>query len=117
MAPNTLRRRMIEEIAKHKDLRFYQKLARSGEFHSNAVVERFLDGVRRECLDHVIILGEAHLRAVLTEWVTHFNFQRPHQGIEQRIPQAKRAQPPDSAGNVVAFPVLSGLHHHYQRAV
>ncbi len=81
----------------------------------NSVAERLLRSVRGECTDHVIILSEAHLRGVLSEYVTHFNIQRPHQGIEQRIHQAKRAQPSNAGGNVVAFPVLNGLHHHYQR--
>ena len=81
----------------------------------NSVVERFLGGVRRECLDHIIILSENHLRSVLSEYVAYFNSQRPHQGIQQRIPRAKGSQPSNGAGNLVAFPVLNGLHHHYQR--
>ena len=83
----------------------------------NAICERFLGGLRRECLDHVLILGEDHLRRVLTEWVGHFNGGRPHQGIRQRIPS--RRQPPGRAeplGSIVAFPVLGGLHHDYRRA-
>jgi hypothetical protein len=82
---------------------------------SNSVVERFLGGVRRECLDHVVILGEAHLRSVLTTHAAYFNSHCPHQGIQQRIPRAKESLTSGSTGNVVAFPVLSGLHHHYQR--
>ena len=80
----------------------------------NTAIERFLGGVRRECLDHIIILGEAHLRSVVTEHVAHFNGQRPHEGIQQRTPLGKASQPSNSTGNVVAFPVLNGLHH-YQR--
>ena len=53
----------------------------------NAVCERFLGSVRRECLDHVIILSEQHLRHVLAEYaLSYFNAARPHQGIGQRIP-------------------------------
>ena len=60
----------------------------------NAICERFLGGLRRECLDHVLLLGEDHLRRVLAEWVGHFNGGRPHQGIGQRIPnQAAAAWP------------------------
>jgi hypothetical protein len=81
----------------------------------NAAVERFLGGARRECLEHIIILGEAHLRSVVTEYVRHFNGQHPHQGIQQRTPLGKGLQPSNSTGNVVAIPVLNGLHHHYQR--
>ena len=82
----------------------------------NSVCERFLGGARRECLDHIIILGEDHLRSVLLEHVgSYFNTARPHQGIGQRIPLGKRAIMSDSAGKIVAFPVLNGLHHDYQR--
>jgi putative transposase len=82
----------------------------------NGVVERFLGGVRRECLDHVIILGEAHLRSVLEEYLAeYFNSARPHQGIGQRIPAPRHSERSSNAGNVVAFPVLNGLHHDYRR--
>ena len=57
----------------------------------NAVCERFLGSVRRECLDHLLILGEAHLRRVLREYVAYFNTARPHQGLRQRIPDPAAA--------------------------
>jgi putative transposase len=83
----------------------------------NSVCERLLGGVRRECLDHVIILGEEHLRSVLSEYVKgHFNTARPHQGIGQRIPSGKRTITSDATGKTTAFPVLNGLHHDYRRA-
>jgi len=83
----------------------------------NATCERFLGSVRRECLDHVVVLGEAHLRRVLREYVAYFNQDRPHQGIGQHIPGDAAASPAHAggAGNVRAFPVLGGLHHAYQR--
>jgi putative transposase len=81
----------------------------------NAVCERFLGGVRRECLDHVIILGDRHLSSVLGQYVSYFNTARPHQGIDQRIPLARQAAGSDSTGKVIAFPVLNGLHHDYRR--
>ena len=52
----------------------------------HALCERFLGSVRRECLDHLLILGEAHLLRVLRAYVTSFNEQRPHQGLAQQIP-------------------------------
>ncbi len=84
----------------------------------NATCERFLGSVRRECLDHVLVLGEAHLRRVLREYVTYFNQDRPHQGICPHIPGNAAASPVHAGGvgNVRAFPVLSGLHHAYRRA-
>ncbi len=84
----------------------------------NATCERFLGSVRRECLDHVLVLGEAHLRRVLREYVAYFNTARPHQGLQQRVP-AGAGRPvlrPETGGQVQAVPVLGGLHHTYRRA-
>ena len=80
--------------------------------------ERFLGSIRRECLDHVLVLGEAHLRRVLRAYMAYFNQDRPHQGLSQHIPDDAVASPVQAgrAGIVRAFPVLGGLHHAYQRA-
>jgi transposase InsO family protein len=87
---------------------------------ANALCERFLGSVRRECVDHLLILGERHLGRVLAAYVTHFNEARPHQGIEQRIPAYIAAAPPpgstDTTPGVIAVPVLGGLHHEYRWA-
>jgi len=83
------------------------------------ICERLLGSVRRECLDHVLILGEDHLRRVLREYVhEYFNVARPHQGLGQQIPGAGGMPPrePDPDGRIVAKPVLGGLHHDYRRA-
>ncbi len=84
---------------------------------ANATCERFLGSVRRECLDHLLVLGEAHLRRVLRAYVTYFNHARPHQGIRQAIPAGARPVEPQDVGrgHIVAFPVLGGLHHDYRR--
>lgn len=83
----------------------------------NAVCERYLGGLRRECLDHVLILGEDHLRRVLAEWVLHFNDGRPHQGLGQHIPRHLRfPNSPSSGDEVVGFPLFNGLHHDYRWA-
>ncbi len=84
---------------------------------ANATCERFLGSVRRECLDHVIVLGEGQLRRVLREYVAYFNRARPHQGIGQAIPTASgAASPPCPLAPLVSIPVLGGLHHDYRRA-
>lgn len=80
----------------------------------NASCERFLGSVRRECLDHVIVLGERHLQTVLLEYVAYFNASRPHQGLRQRVPVPSTATCSCDSGRVVALPVLGGLHHDYQ---
>src|SRR5690606_7714257 len=82
----------------------------------NATCERFLGSVRRECLDHLIILGETHLRSVLREYVAHFNAGRPHQGIAQRVPSPGPDDVCGSIATIVPTPVLGGLHHDYRRA-
>ena len=84
----------------------------------NAVCERFLGSVRRECLDHLLILGETQLRRVLRDYVQYFNHDRPHQGLAQRIPAvpAEGAAPAMRCGSVRAIPILGGLHHSYARA-
>jgi len=98
----------------------------------NSVCERFIGSVRRECLDHVVILSEAGMRRLVEEYVRYFNESRPHQGLGQQIPaavaQASSPTPPkltlvsshsDSAQRVdrgvVSVPVLGGLHHDYHR--
>jgi len=84
---------------------------------ANATCERFLGSVRRECLDHVLVLGEGHLRRVLREYAAYFNSARPHQGIGQAIPDAPRSALSSSPVTpIVAIPVLGGLHHDYRRA-
>ncbi len=77
----------------------------------NAVCERFLGSVRRECLDHVLVLGEAHLRRILRAYVAYFNTARPHQGLRQRVPAAPEGCAPRLLlpCSVRAVPVLGGL--------
>ena len=83
----------------------------------NATCERFLGSVRRECLDHVLVLGEAQLRQILREYVRYFNRDRLHQGLAQRIPvDAEEGATRATTGAVRAIPVLGGLHHTYARA-
>ncbi len=84
---------------------------------ANAICERFLGSVRRECLDHVILLNERHAQRVLREYVDHFNSARPHQGIGQKVPKGSVVTDPSSrTGRVISFPGLKGLHHEYQWA-
>jgi putative transposase len=84
---------------------------------ANAICERFLGSVRRECLDHLLILREKQLQRVLNVYVVYFNQARPHQGIKQQIPErSAKSMPSSHAYEVISFPVLGGLHHDYRRS-
>jgi transposase InsO family protein len=83
---------------------------------ANAVCERFLGSVRRECLDHLLVLGERHLLRVLREYAASFNRARPHQGLGQATPEPSSGAPGNREGPVCAVLVLGGLHHDYRRA-
>jgi len=83
---------------------------------ANAICERFLGSLRRECLDFFLILNERHLRRTMRQYQDYFNQARPHQGISQRIPCRSDAAPLQQArGKIVAHPVLGGLHYDYRR--
>jgi transposase InsO family protein len=81
---------------------------------ANAICERFLGSLRRECLDHVLILSERHLHRVVKEYTEYFNHARPHQGIKQHIPcRPERPDAPPVNGKLSSRLVLAGLHHDY----
>jgi putative transposase len=84
---------------------------------ANAVCERFLGSVRRECLNHFLIFQEKQLYRLLKAYVVYFNQARPHQGLRQRIPDPSSPSAPfPNPSQVIAVPVLGGLHHDYRRA-
>jgi putative transposase len=85
---------------------------------ANAICERFLGSVRRECLDHYLIFLAKQLHRLLKAYALYFNQARPHQGLEQRIPDppVQAAPPLNQLNQVIAVPVLGGLHHDYRKA-
>jgi transposase InsO family protein len=78
----------------------------------NGHVERLIGTVRRECLDRVLILGESHLRKILISYASYYNEVRTHLALSKDAPLGRRVQ---RSGDIVAIPILSGLHHHYVR--
>jgi transposase InsO family protein len=80
----------------------------------NPYAERLIGSIRRECVDHVIVLGERHLRRSLTDYLTYYHGSRTHLSLENDAPTPRRGQA-ITDGNVVAFPEVGGLHHRYER--
>lgn len=84
---------------------------------ANAYAERFVLSVRRELLDHVVVLHEEGLSCLLKQYVEHVNRSRPHQGIEQQIPaEVERPRKRPRRGRLVSRPILHGLIHEYEYA-
>jgi transposase InsO family protein len=103
---------VFDRVAKGAGIRIVRAAVRAPLM--NAVVDRFLGSVRRECLDHIILLGEHHLEHVLREYAyRYFNSARPHQGLGQRVPVPGARAPYDGHRQIIGTPVLGGLHHDY----
>ena len=85
---------------------------------ANGVCERFMGSLRRECMDHILIHDDKHLRQVVNEYTAYFNQERPHQGIDQRIPdQYDLTKSKPTRGQVISKAILGGLHHSYSRVI
>jgi Integrase core domain len=80
----------------------------------NPYAERIIGSIRRECLDHVIIFNETHLRRVLSCYFRYYHRSRTHLSLNKDCPDPRRILPP-SAGKIVASPEVGGLHHRYER--
>ena len=80
----------------------------------NPYCERIIGSIRRDCLDHVIVLNEAHLHRILTEYFQYYHNCRPHLSLDRNSPTPRCIEPP-SEGKVVAIPQVGGLHHRYTR--
>lgn len=80
----------------------------------NPYAERLIGSIRRDCLDNVIVLSEWHLRRILTIYVSYYSKWRTHLSLEMDCPEPREVQHPNR-GDVVAFPEVGGLHHHYER--
>jgi putative transposase len=82
---------------------------------ANSYAERFVT-LRRECLDHLLIYGERHLRRVLAEYERHYNDHRAHQSRDQRPPMHDPDQPIDLTAVIERRSTVAGLIHEYRRA-
>lgn len=72
--------------------------------------------LRRECLDHVLLLGERHLRKILAEYARHYNGHRPHQSLKQESPQGRPSGAVDTTARIERGQVLGALISEYRRA-
>jgi putative transposase len=84
--------------------------------NANAICERLMRSIRQECLNHFLILNEGHLSKILKKYIEYYNLHRPHQGIGQLTP-VKSGAKVETGGKIVAFPVLGGLHHYYEKRI
>jgi transposase InsO family protein len=82
---------------------------------ANAFCERFMGSLKRECLDHSLVLHKRHLKRLVSEYQVYFNEERPHQGIQQRIPNRPDGLPINESGVIRSVSFLGGLHHGYSR--
>ncbi|MEP6653180.1 MAG: integrase core domain-containing protein [Myxococcales bacterium] len=80
----------------------------------NPFVERLIGSIRRDCLDHVVVLGEHHLRRVLASYFAYYHRSRTHLSLSKDAPESRAVMPPN-AGPVVELPEVGGLHHRYER--
>jgi len=80
----------------------------------NPYVERLIGSIRRECLDHVIVLNEAHLRRTLSQYFAYYHEDRPHLSLERNAPVPRQVEA-STVGRVMSQPRVGGLQHRYRR--
>ena len=79
----------------------------------NGFAERLIGSIRRECVDHIIVLGEMHLRRVLKSYADYYHCVRTHRSLNKDAPVTRQIQ---RIGRIKSQLILGGLHHHYARA-
>ncbi len=80
----------------------------------NPYAERVIGSIRRECLDHVVVLNERHLKRLLRDYFAYYHQWRPHRSLEMDSPDGRPVHSPE-LGEVIEFPAVHGLHHYYLR--
>ena len=78
----------------------------------NGFAERLIGSIRRECVDHIVVLGETHLRRVLKSYARYYNETRTHRSLDKDAPLSPPVQ---RSGSIMSHALLGGLHHHYVR--
>ena len=80
----------------------------------NPYVERLIGTLRRECVDHLVVLNDAHLRRVLHAYLAYYHATRTHLSLDKDAPEPRPVEYPDR-GRIVKTPMVGGLHHRYSR--
>jgi transposase InsO family protein len=84
----------------------------AGSPWQNSFAERLIGTIRRECVDHIVVLGETHLRRILREYARYYNTARTHRSLDQDAPISRPVQ---QIGRIVSHALVGGLHHQYVR--
>ena len=104
----------VEFIRRVTSLDIKQVLIAARSPWQNPYIERMIGSIRRDCLDHMIIFNEKHLRRVLKEYIRYYNEDRTHLGLEKDCPNPREIESAE-LGPVQSKPMVSGLHHRYYR--
>ncbi len=118
-APSYLLRDRDQVYGEHfrhrvKGLRIEEVLTTPHSPWQNPFVERLIGSVRRDCLDHIVVLGERHLRRTLTAYFAYYHRVRTHLSLDKDAPDVRPVEGPE-AGSVVPLREVGGLHHRYVR--
>ena len=105
---------LFSNVAKSTGIQVLETPIRTPQ--ANAICERFIGSLKRECLDHMLTLHSYQLHRTVRLYVDYYNRSRPHQGIGQRVPVWYHQGYPPSSGQIIATPVWGGLHHAHSRA-
>ena len=95
-------------------MRITEVLTASRSPWQNPFAERLIGSVRRECLDHLVVLGERHLRRILTAYFAYYQRTRTHLSLGKDAPDGRSIEPPE-VGPVLSIHEVGGLHHRYVR--
>ena len=91
-----------------------QKLIAARSPWQSPFVERLIGSIRRECLDHALVLHARHLHRVLSDYFQYYHRHRPHRRLAQDCAEPRPVEPP-AQGKIIALPLVGGLHHRYTR--
>src|SRR5215468_8648445 len=98
-----------------KGMRIEEVITAARSPWQNPYAERVIGSIRRECLDHVIVLSEEHLRRILKDFFHYYRESRPHESLERNSPHPRVIES-GQKGPIISIPEVGGLHHRYQRA-